>query len=182
MMIAVIYSVLIGSRKFLFYQWNNRDKLPLFTLPHPTVQNIPKLKMASQHRLANYALALMESKLWSLAYGICSIVYYFIFLYYVSYRIPDAIHCTERCNLLVYGAKTISSGIILDFIDYFDIEVSGVHTSKWVSVVSFGAKLISSYVVIRLLVDYYSFRKRFRAVLRDEHVTTKQPGEMMGQG
>ncbi|MER9877950.1 hypothetical protein [Mesorhizobium sp. M0118] len=182
MLISAVYSILIGSRKFLLHQWKSRNKLPLFRLPHPVIQNIPKLKMASKHRLAGYALVLMESRLWSLAYGICTIIYYFIFLYYVSYKFPDAIYCLERCNLLIYGAKTISSGIILDFIDYFDIEVSGVHTSKWVSVVSFGSKLVSSYIVIRLLVDYYSFRKRFRTVLRDEHITTEQAGEMMGQG
>jgi hypothetical protein len=75
--------------------------------------------------------------------------------------------CADSCEVLRFGVKSIGSGVLFDFFDAFHIELSDISGgSTYFLTAAFLAKLVFAGLVLRIVTLYFSFRKRFRPVLR----------------
>lgn len=165
---ALKFNSLIFLRRFLA----ERNRNLVFFLPHPVVSDIDQTDGTPEKIKKICAIAILESKGYTIAYGLCFLVLYLIYLYYFKYYSPNSLACLRSCEVLLFGIKSIGSGIIFDFFDSFNIEISdikGVSTLFLLS--SFLAKLVFTGIVLRIITLYYSFRRRFRSVLREEALT-----------
>lgn len=160
-------SIGLGSRKFIHYLWTRRHGLALLKIPHPILQNIP----APQRHLirqTNYAMIVMENKLWAFANGILAVVFYGVTCVFLYLFFPTTMNSTGVFDTLSYCLVQISGGILLDFFGQFKISLYHADPNYAVRTLSFFMRVLVTYIVVKLFWDYYSYRRIYWHLLRDE--------------
>jgi hypothetical protein len=167
MIFCTLYAIRLNSTGYLRTLCRRRNTAAVFKLPHPIVQDISETDTAPVRLRKISAIAIIESKLWSLTFGISVVAYYFTLLYILYIYNRSSFICKAPCQILLFGIKTIGSGLMFDFLDDFNIKISDVQSnSLYLSIVSFCTKCVVVAIVIRLFTLYFAFRKKYGSILR----------------
>jgi hypothetical protein len=177
--VFLVYSSFSFNSKFMLRRIvrndNNGDRNPLFIYPHPLIRGINNSDTSLTKIRKRTAIALIELKAYTFANGLCFIIMYFLFLFYMNSTFSDAMICTGDCQIYRYGVKSLGSGILFDFFDAFDIRVSNVtYVSFPVRIMSFVAKLVLVGLVIHVVTYYFTLKRRFKSELRSEALTPEK--------
>jgi hypothetical protein len=172
-------AIALGSRWFYMKLWKDKKRIDhVNRLPHPIVQNIPRLSRHRQ-RQVNFAIMVMESKMWAMAWGVAAIFLHSLTCVFIYWRYPSYINTSGAVDTIVYSLTHVLSGIVLDFFTEFNISLSSASPETWVNALTFLIKLFVTYIVVKAFVDYYGYRRRYWYLMRDEALTYKNAMSLM---
>lgn len=162
-----------------------RRPAPLFLYRHPIVRDVEDGDTLSErvHRVC--AMAVIEAKGYTIAFGVAFLLLYLVFLYFLRSYDPASLHCTGECAVGRYWIKSIGTGPMFDFFETFRIPLTNVDDGSYLfRTVSYLAKIVSTLLVLQTLFVYFGFRRRFRWVLRRKALGTADRGfdEMLKDG
>jgi hypothetical protein len=140
---------------------------PIFYIPHPIVEDLHERERPLKRVKKFCAIAFLETKTYTIAHGMTFVIFYFGLLYFLRGYNPPSLECTRSCEVFMFGIKSIGSGMLFDFFDAFHIKLSDIRNgSTYFLTAAFVAKIVFAGLVLRIITLYFSFRKRFRSVLR----------------
>jgi hypothetical protein len=172
---CILAALRFNSLEFVRRLCRGRKTNPIFHLPHPIVEDSRKGETAARRAKRFCAIAVIETKAYTICYGLVFLGLYFVLLYFLRAYNPSSMKCEGSCEVFRFGIKSIGSGVIFDFFDAFHIELSNVRGgSIYFLTAAFLAKLVFAGLVLRIVTLYFSFRKRFRSVLRTSAITLDQ--------
>jgi hypothetical protein len=160
---------------------------PLFRYRHPIVRDAEDGDTLSErvHRVC--AIAVIEAKGYTIAFGVAFLLLYLVFLYFLRNYDPASLRCTGECAVGRYWIKSIGTGPMFDFFETFRIPLTNVDDGSYLfRTVSYLAKIVSTLLVLQTLLVYFGYRRRFRWVLRREALGAADPNsgfdEMLKDG
>ena len=169
---CILAALRFNSLVFVRRLCRERKTNLIFEIPHPIVQDPQSGESSARRAKRLCAIAVIETKAYTICYGIVFIILYFILLYFLRAYDQSSMECRGSCEIIRFGVKSIGSGIVFDFFDAFQIELSDMKArSTYLLTASFLAKVVFTALVLRVVTLYFTFRKRFRSVLRTEAIT-----------
>jgi hypothetical protein len=169
---CVLAALRFNSLEFVRSLCRERKTNPIFHLPHPIVEDPRNGETATQRAKRFCAIAVIETKAYTICYGVVFLAVYFALLYFLRAYNPSSMKCDGSCEIFRFAVKSIGSGVLFDFFDAFRIELSNVRgESIYFLAAAFLAKLVFAGLVLRIVTLYFGFRKRFRSVLRTSPIT-----------
>ncbi|MBY5815292.1 hypothetical protein HFN60_06415 [Rhizobium leguminosarum] len=168
-----------GSKQFLMFCMRRRALLPLYNIPHPTIQNMP---LPPRHliRRTDYAMTFMDYKLWALAAGIWSVVFYISSCIVIYAWFPSHLNTTGIVDTLIFCFEKLISFPLLDFFNEFGISLSHAKPDIYVRAFAFFMKLTAIYTVAEFFLVYYSCKRRYWNLFREEALTPTKASEIIG--
>ena len=164
-----------NSRRMIRLMCIDRQQ-PMFRYRHPIVRDAVNGDTPSErmHRLC--AIAVIEAKGYTIAFGVAFLLFYLVFLYFLRSYDPTSLHCTSDCAVGRYWIKSIGTGPMFDFFETFHIPISNVDDGSFLfRAVSYLAKIVSTLLILQTISVYFGFRRRFRWVLRGEALSAADP-------
>ena len=109
------FALIFGFCLFAALQFNSirsvrrlcatRKTNPMFIIPHPVVEDLRKADSPVTKAEKYCAIAFIETKAYTIAYGAMFILLYFGLLYFLFYYNPSSFTCRGSCEVFRFGVK-----------------------------------------------------------------------------
>jgi hypothetical protein len=172
---CIFAALRFNSKSFLRAMCAARKSSPIFLAPHPLVRSSKPEDTLNDKVRRLTAIALIEAKSYTIAYGTTFLILYIAYLYFIKHFSRNELSCKATCEVLLFAVKSIGSGIIFDFFDHFHINITDIDShSISIEMLSFVSKLVFVGLVLRIITLYLNFRRRYSSVLRESPITREQ--------